>query len=81
MILTHRCRRYKILVNQAVDANPERNVYASEANKAESNATCFDSCPPQSRDKRVDSKYLVLYIVTNKFKLRDSDSKGRDIQG
>ena len=36
--MTHRCWRFIILVDIIVGANPERNIYASEANKAESNA-------------------------------------------
>jgi hypothetical protein len=57
--ITHGRRRYKILVDKVVDANPEHNVYTSEADKAESDATCFDPTPPQSCDECVDSKYLV----------------------
>jgi len=57
--ITHRCRRFVIPVDIIIGANPKRKVYASEANKAESDTTCFHSYPPKSCNKRVNSKYLV----------------------
>jgi hypothetical protein len=70
--MTYGCRRIIILVDPIADANPERNEYTSEANKAESNPTCIDSYPPQSRNERVDSKDLVwcAQVVCFKLKLR-----------
>jgi hypothetical protein len=68
--MTYECRRFIILVDPITDANPERNEYTSEANKAESNATCIDSYPPQSCNEHVDSKYLARCAQVAHFKLR-----------
>jgi hypothetical protein len=69
--ITYGGRRFIILVNCVVNANPERNKYTSEANKAESNAPCFGPYPPQCCNERVDSKYLVwcsmVCTVANEF--------------
>jgi hypothetical protein len=37
--ITHRCRRFIILVSACADGNPERDESASEADQAKGNAT------------------------------------------